>query len=594
VSSNRQLAYELVEGTALTYDLGFTERRNPLLIDGLELFAAQGDGVGDNRSCSSCHVDGLSDGVVWNAGPVPNRQVTRPFRWLEGTSLIGWDGYVGSVKISGFVGGSTTNHRGNTAEAKAIGTYIGSIMAAPPANSHTHRDGTFSSTALEGKDIFENKAACNSCHSGPVTTSKAVLAEGLTPGKTDIPTLVDVAKVGAWYKTGIMPSLRATVEDTAIKFGRSLDDSEIDKVTRYLQELTGREFFVLNANLGPKADSFPVDGAVTLTFSYPVLNDPTNLSKLVIKDAGGTEIRVDRVVDGRHVTLTPRGSLDHVTSYSVEVIDGFVADDGRMVTPSSYGITTAKAPSLILNGEYTITVKVPMLNFQEGQFEMDNLVEQSSTFTATATENGADVLIDYGGDMIYDDVFIVSDKTLVTNHLPIAVGPAFLNGTPISAIVEDANGDGRIDLVSGRFKLTGPGVDLEEIEFTIMEKVASSGECVEGSEGDAAPTVTQSGDDIVIDWEGGSLALFVATPDATLPLGPGTVQGGETYWAVAASSFPTTFVGPVTYGQVPADAEEQSEANGAPTGGAPLESGKCYRFSVVVDFAYSHTTILWP
>ena len=483
VSSNRGMVYEIVNGAALAYDLGLTERRSQLLIDGLELFSAQGDGVGDNRSCSSCHVDGLSDGVVWNAGPVPNRQVTRPFRWLEGTSLIGWDGYVGSVKISGFVGGSTINHRGNTAESKAMGAYIASIMPAPPANSYTHRDGTFSAIALEGKEIFENKAACTGCHSGPVTTNKAVFDEGLTPGKTDVPTLVDVAKVGAWYKTGIMPSLRATVEDTAIKFGRDLNDSEIDKVTRYLEELTGRDFFVLNANMGPDAQKFPVDGDVVLTFSYPVLNDPSNLNLLTLKDAGGTEVRVDRSVEGRHVTLTPRGSLDFNTSYTVEVAEGFTADDGRKVLTDSMTLTTAKAPALQLNGDYKITVKVPMLNFQEGEFEMDNLVEQSSTFSAVATENGADVLIDYGADMVYDDIFIVSESTLITNHIPIAVGPSFLNGTPIIAAAEDTDGDGVIDLVEGIFKLTGPGVDLEDIEVTIEKSVPSAGGCEEGSEG---------------------------------------------------------------------------------------------------------------
>ena len=101
--------------------------------------------------------------------------------------------------------------------------------------------------------------------------------------------------------------------------------------------------------------------------------------------------------------------------------------------------------------------------------------------------------------------------------------------------------------------------------------------------------VTQDGDNVIIDWEGGSLALYVATPDATLPLGPGAVQGGETFWAVSATAFPTTFEGPVTYGVVPEGGSDVSETNGAPVGGTPLESGKCYRFSVVVDFAYSHT-----
>ena len=79
-----------------------------------------------------------------------------------------------------------------------------------------------------------------------------------------------------------------------------------------------------------------------------------------------------------------------------------------------------------------------------------------------------------------------------------------------------------------------------------------------------------------------------------MPLGPGVVQGGDTYWAVTAAEFPTTFAAPVTYGVVPEGGQDESESNGALAGGTPLESGTCYRFSVVVNFAYSHTTILWP
>lgn len=594
ISSNRMKAMLIQGGAAESFDLGLTERRDALLIDGLELFNGQGDGVGDNRSCGNCHVDGLSDGVVWNAGPVENRQVTRPLRWLEGTSLIGWDGYVGSVKISGYVGGSTINRRGNTAESKAMGAYLASLMPAPAANSLTRRDGSLSAVALEGKALFEGEGACAGCHAGAVTTNKQVFPDGLTPGKTDVPTLVDVAKVGAWYKTGIMPTLRDTVADTVDKFSAPLDDDGIDKVTRYLGELTGRDFFILNADLGPDAQRFPIDGEVVLTFSYPVLNEPSNLARITMLDDSGVTVEVDARVDGRHVTLTASEPLDHDAAYTLEVPEGFLADDGRAVLPEQLTMTTASAPALKMSGDYTLTVRVPVLDFMAGEFDLDNFVEQSSTFVATETANGADVLIDYGADMVYDDLFVISGDKLVTNHFPVAVGPTFLNGTPLDATVQDTDGDGVIDLIEATHSLTGPGVDLEEISITIAKATASPGGCVPGTEGDAAPTITQDGDDVIIDWEGGALALFVADPEATLPLGPGAVMGGETYWGVSAASFPNTFEGPVTYGTVPEGGTDVSADNGAPVGGAALESGKCYRFSVVVDFAYSHTTVLWP
>jgi hypothetical protein len=585
-----------IDGEAVeTSTLGLTDRREDLLKEGLELFHGQGDGSADNRSCSTCHVDGLSDGVIWNAGPLDNRQLTRPLRWLEGTSLIGWDGYVGSVKITGYVGGSTINHRGNTAESKALGAFLASLMPSPAATGLTERDGTLSAEGLEGKEIFEGKGACSGCHAGSLLTNREVLAEGLTPGKTDIPTLVDVARVGSWYKTGIMPTLLATVADTSVKFGSDLTEAEVAKVTRYLEESTARDFFVLHVDFGPSPEAVPVDGTIRLTFSYPVFDDAENIKRVALQDTEGENVPVTRQVDGRHVTLQPTAFLAQSAEYSVVITDGFLADDGRVVTDTTtFGFSSADPSTLQLEGDYDLTVQVPMLNFVEGKFEFDNLVSQTAKMTATSTENGASVLIDYGQDMVYDDIFVVDGTTLRTNHLPIAVGPSFLNATPLIADVQDTDDDGVVDLAEGTFKLTGPGVDLEDIAVTLSKSRPSTG-CDEGSEGDHAPVVTIGDAGVTIDWgEEGALALYVADPGATLPLGPGSVEGGNAYWAVVAENFPTAFLGPVTYGEVPADGSDDSEVNSAPVGGAELESGVCYRFSVVVNFAYSHTTLKWP
>ena len=595
VSSNR-MEVTRIDGTETeTVPLGLTERRDEAEIAGLELFAGQGDEEGDNRSCNSCHADGLSDGIVWNAGPVPNRQLTRPFRWLEGTDLIGWDGYVGSVKVTGYVGGSTINHRGNTDEAKKLGAYLASIMPSPPANQHTHRDGSLSAKALEGKALFEGKAGCVGCHSGPKTTNQQVLEQGLTEGKTDIPSLVDVAKVGSWYKTGIMPTLHDTVADTAIKFGVDLSGDEIDLITQYLHELTGRDFFVLKETLGIGADHFPVDGKMTLTFSYPVLNTEENLERIQLVDGEGNPVPASLSVDNRHVHIEPDDLLSFEQDYTLNVAEEFMADDGRaLLANASFALTTAKASSFSLDGSYTLTVGIPMLNFLAGTFDMDNIVEQTMTFEATPTANGANVAIDYGGDMVFDDLIVIDGDTLRTNHLPIATGPSFLNGTPITVDGLDEDGDGVMDRAEGTFKLTGPAVDLDDIAFSI-EKAAAAGTCNPGSEGDHAPVITQEGDEFIIDWgEAGTLGLYVTTPDAILPLGPGNVEGGETFWVVAAASFPVAFNGPVTYGVVPENAVDNSDANGGTAGGAPLESGSCVRFSVVVDFQYSHTIMVWP
>ena len=608
ISSNLMTAYKIEGGEVQSFELGLNDPRDPLLPLGLDAFHAQGDGAGDNRSCSTCHVDGLSDGVVWNAGPVPNRQVTRPLRWLEGTSLIGWDGYVGSVKISGFVGGSTINRRGDTAGALALGAYLASLMPSPPANSLTRRDGQLSTEGTRGRAAFID-AGCTGCHSGGVLTNRVVMPEGLTAGKTDIPTLIDISKVGAWYKTGIMPTLEATVIDTAEKFSVELSEDELALIIRYLQELTGRDFFALNVDFGPDPEAVAVDSSPIFTFSYPILDTSENMNKVkLIKGTradvsseaydGDSLIEATLSLSGRHLTLTPSSSLEFDTTYSLFIERDFMADDARPIleTEREWVFTTAAPPTLQLDGVYTLTYDVPMLNFVEGTFDLENTIPQSSEVTATPTEGGALLVFDLGQGMIYEDVAVVEGSQIRTRHLPVPTGPSFLNGLPLNVEGIDEDGDGVIDHAEGEVSLTGPGVDLEGVRFRLERKLEDeSGACPVGEEGDHPPVVSVDGDVVSIDWgESEALSLFVADPETQLPLGPTMAMGGTVYWSLASTAFPMGFTGPITYGVTAEGAEDNTEFNGGVTGGAALESGACYRFSVTVDFVYSHTTIVWP
>ena len=61
------------------------------------------------------------------------------------------------------------------------------------------------------------------------------------------------------------------------------------------------------------------------------------------------------------------------------------------------------------------------------------------------------------------------------------------------------------------------------------------------------------------------------------------VSNGEAFWTIGTTDFPTGFNGPITYGEVPEGASDISEENGAPLGGAELEAGGCYQFSVITD-----------
>lgn len=88
-----------------------------------------------------------------------------------------------------------------------------------------------------------------------------------------------------------------------------------------------------------------------------------------------------------------------------------------------------------------------------------------------------------------------------------------------------------------------------------------------------------------IDWNADVQALgyYVTDPDAVAPAGPGPVTGGETYWAISTSEFPTGFVGPVAYQELPAGAMDVSVDSGAPEGGAALPAASCVKLTVVFN-----------
>ena len=598
ISSNRMQATRIDGENIQVYDLELTDTRSDLLREGLERFASQGKDTGANRSCNQCHVDGLSDGLAWNAGPpqIESRHVSRPFKWLEGTSYIGWDGYVGSVKISGYVGGATINDRGNTRVSLALGEYLASIMPAPTANQWTLRDGSLSDEASIGQSIFEGEAACASCHSGSHLTNGQVLEEGFTAGRTDIPSLVDVARLGVWYKTGEISSLRESVIESARQISVALSDMQIDAITQYMQELTGRDFFVLHANLGPRSDLVAVDATLKLTMSFPIWNDPSNLEYIRLLDANAEEIACTIKIEGRHAFITPKDSLQAQSVYRLQIGADFKADHARsMGKTDEITFQTARLPTVKLDGVYDMTVEIPLLDFESGIFNYDIMIPQTSRFTAYPTENGADVEIFYGDDMLYKDEFLIDGNTLYTRDLPIAVGPSFLNALPMQMTLNDSDGDGVANAIESQITLTGPGIELKDLDVS-MSSSSDEFVCVPGSEGDHPPKVhVNDMNEVVIDWGGeGGVALLVTTPDAILPIGPGTVSGGETYWAIVASDFPQTFNGPIVYGQLPDAADDVSIDNGSVLGGADLPSGQCLRFSVVVNFQFSHTIIEWP
>ena len=594
-SNSTELIQLMADNTKRTHALSLNNLRTDSEKLGYSIFHTAGDGPGNNRSCSSCHVKGLSDGVIWNAGPITNQKLTRPIRWGEGTSRIGWDGYVGSIKISGYVGGSTTNTRPTTSEAIGLGDYLASLMPPPPANQWTERNGDLTELGRQGRDLFMGKAACTGCHPGPTTTSRVAFENGFTEGKTDVPSLIDLERIGAWYKNGSKRTLRDAVAGALDYLNIVLSSDETSLLVRYVQEITAREFFVLSTNLDHSAQNFPRSQPIILTFSYPVNSTTENLAKITLVDANDSPTELIFKANGRHLELTPSRSLAPQSTYRLMIPSSFISQSGKAAREESLTITTSSDALLKLEGAYTWTINNPSLDFATQTFNPDRTLASVVPFEAKPQIDGSSVVLDFGQDLIYNDFFIVNGVQLITNDLPVPVGPSFGNGSALKAEVQDTDGDGVVDSALGTLTLSGPGFDLPNVSFAIEKLVPTSTICSPGSTGDYLVEVNRTDSEVSISWgTTPALGLYVTSPNANLPGGPGQkISGGDAYFVVEAEGL-AGFNAPVIYGSTVSGGNENTSFHDGPAGGAPLEEGQCLHFSVITnDFKISKTIVEW-
>lgn len=565
---------------------------------GQRYFSGAGREFAQNWGCDSCHGEARTDTVVWKAGPFESaREATRPLFWLEGTYPLGWGGYVRSPRNFAFATNTNVGIRPNTDEAETLAEYLESLMPPPAANGLTRRDGALSEQALRGQALYEGKAACAGCHPLPLTTSRIQLPDGITAGKSDVPSLVGAYRHNVWLKHGDVQTMRDAIQAVLDRNNQTLTDAELEDLTRYTLELTARDFFVLAVEPRP-AERLPVGAPIRVIFNLPVHDAAENLARVKLMQ-DDTEVAVDRALDGRHVVLTPTAPLAHDTAYTVIVEDGFESRDERLLfAPESHRLSTGAAPDLQLDGEYVWTIDLPAPDFANDRFNPEVTVPLTTTILASAAEPGM-ITVDYGSDLVYTTRAVMEGSTLTVPSILVAVTQSFSDTRGIEVDLRDEDADGVADAGEGTLTMTGPGFEVPGVRFTISRPVAPPAECVEGQMGDLPIVFERNAAGLpVFDWEDpeqAALGFYVTDPGVRLPLAPGqTVMGGETYWALSTIEFPGGFMGPITYGTVPEGANDTSEEQGAPMGGAALEPGKCYQFSVISNrFQTSTWTVEW-
>lgn len=577
-------------GEAASVELGGDPRPVSMAL-GQRYFTGPGEGYGLNHACNSCHLDAIMDGNVWKAGPFELWAVTRPFFWLEGTFPLGWEGYLTDARNFAVTVGSTIGKNPDDAEARGLADYVSALVPPPAANGDTRRDGAPTEQGLRGEALFEGAAGCVACHAGPLATTRQVLPEGVTPGPTDIPSLVGAYRYGYWLKSGSPRTLDEVVDDKVEWLGLSLSDDERADLTRALREMTARTAFVLTSDPRDGEESAPLGRPIGVVFSHPLHPDAADAIRLV-RDGEAVERAVE--IDGRYVRIT--AELAPEAAYRVVIEPSAETFDGRPLGQAfEVGFTTQAAPTLTMQGDYRWRVQFPAFDIQAGGLDPSVTSAVDVALTATAAPNGGQVTATMT-DALEIEVPMTLDGDVLqwpAMALPLG-GTSFASAWPTTMVAEDRDGDGIVDHAEGAMRISGPGFDADDVEFTIERRSA------DGCEADATGShpltlgAAETGE-LQIEWDGpDALGVYVTEPGAQPPLGPGMVTGGATYWAAQTAAFPTGFAGPVTYGETPEGANDISEANGAPAGGAAIEAGACITVHVqFTDFSTSTATLTW-
>ena len=585
-------------GKAVSQGAAGVDPRPAGLAEGQRNFTGGGRTWGQNFACNSCHADGLSDTMVWRVGPTDLFEVSRPQFWLEGTARLGWTGYVSTVENFAFAGNGTVGVRPTTAEFEGIRDYLASLMPPPAANGKTLRDGALSAEGKRGKALYDGKGACNGCHALPLGTNRQLFVEGVTPGLTDVPSLVGSYRHGVWLKHGEARDLRSAVTAVLGYIGNtSLSGAEVDDLTRYVEEMTARDFFLLRSEPRATATAAAVDEPIELSFSYPVLGDATNLARFELTSADGSRVAAKVTAVGRRVTITPDAPLAPASKYTVklgEELESF--GEQKLTGDSEITFTTAVKKELKLEGKLVWTLHVPTPDpSKPGGFDPANTVSVTVLAEATSTEAGAHLRFDYGQGLERTLAVVVDGKTLRVPPLGVPAGPTFGDCAGLTGDLVDLDSDGVADSASGKLTITGPGINIPDIAWELTRPVDPAA-CAEGTTGTLMIGVTQDAQgEAVIDWGADpGLALYVTSPAAVIPAGPGMVTNGPTYWSLQTAMFPGGFAGPVTYSVVPPGAMDTTMSNGGTPGGTPLVPGTCYKVSAVTTkFASGDRTLLW-
>ena len=172
-------------------------------------------------SCSSCHLEGLTDGLSWR---IEAQELQTPILAgrLAGTQPFKWDG---SDKTLGASIASTVRRLGGAGLSKLQTAELEAYLLALPRPRVPTRD---PAAIARGKALFEGDAGCSGCHDGAdfVDNTTHEFA-GSSLRRADTPSLVGLASSAPYFHDGSSPSL----DDLLAGGGTANDMANLSQLT---------------------------------------------------------------------------------------------------------------------------------------------------------------------------------------------------------------------------------------------------------------------------------------------------------------------------------------------------------------------------
>jgi len=132
-------------------------------------------------SCSTCHVDGHTNGSdfdTFNDGSYGTPKKTLSLRGVAQTGPWTWHGWQKSLRqlAHDSMTKSMQGEEPTDAELDAMLAYLGTLDFKP--NPHRNPDGSLTAAAKRGEEVFKAKG-CDTCHAPPTYTTPAAYVVGL-------------------------------------------------------------------------------------------------------------------------------------------------------------------------------------------------------------------------------------------------------------------------------------------------------------------------------------------------------------------------------------------------------------------------------